>query len=304
MALTAFFQYTPTQFIERGDVSNLTMTVAALTVGTTMSTTVVMLQGILAVTGGFVDPVLAGFVEVSVDQGVIVCNATIKISGTTVTALTCNSSVVILPAANLTGTNVISIGFLNPMSTVTAIVTVKTRSSNNQSISEGSTQMGFTAARLNFTVTNSNPILGQNSTITLVEASNNFITNQRRIFTISIPSNLNISSLNVTGPGLNSFSVSSSTLTVDYNGLLNTTLSNLTNPVLYDGSRNWSISCTDPVGNPVSSGDAVQSVEYSPATATFTISLDNSVIESNTTAGLVMAESLRHYTTNYITIGF
>lgn len=115
---------------------------------------------------------------------------------------------------------------------------------------------------------------------------------------------MNITGLTVTGVGLNTFSFNSSTNTVliDYNGLLNVTLSHLQNPTLYDGNRNWSITSSDSLGYAVSSGIGSQTVEYTPTTATTAIQLSNTVIEQNTTSTITLRESMAHLPTDYILI--
>jgi hypothetical protein len=70
---------------------------------------------------------------------------------------------------------------------------------------------------------------------------------------------MQLGSINVVGSGLNSFQLNQYTLTIDYNGLLNINISNISNPNLYNGSRLWTVSCTDNLLNKIAAGVVNQS---------------------------------------------
>lgn len=95
---------------------------------------------------------------------------------------------------------------------------------------------------------------------------------------LNIPSNLQFISLNINSANLNGFSVNLNIISLDFNGILNLTISNIKNPNLYDGNRTWSISCTDSLSYSVSSGNTIQSSEYLPVTSSVVVSLSNNII--------------------------
>jgi hypothetical protein len=110
--------------------------------------------------------------------------------------------------------------------------------------------------------------------------------------------------LKVSGSGINSYQLNGDQLTLDYNGLLNIYLINISNPTLYDGSRSWSVSCTDTNNYLIEAGTAQQVSEYLPASATIAINLANSAIEQNTTAVISLTHSLAHQSSDYILVRF
>lgn len=303
LALTIYVAYNTTEFIESATIANLTLTIANISLGAVLTNEQVMGSTTMTLTGNFSDPIVNGYLTLTIDRGSFVCASSVAVNGTSISPISCNSTRMVLhcSAQNLTS---ITLGYTTPLSTLGATVNISSASSTNDSISFGTAQLSFISTVMQFTVTSSNLTFGARSTLSLVEVNNTYVSQQRRLFTITIPSNMNTVGLIVSGAGLVTYSFNSSTnvLKVDYNGVLGVNISNLQNPTLYDGNRNWSVSCTDALGYAVSSGSTLQSLEYTPTTASLTVQLDNTVIEQTTTSTIILHESLQHLPTDYIIV--
>lgn len=303
LPMTVYAVYTSTQFIEVVSVSNLTLTIASISLNASLANSQVMSNTTLTLTGNFTDPILNGYLTLTIDRGSFLCTVSATVNGATVVQSSCNATQLVLQcsAQNLTS---VAVGYATPLSVQNATVQLNSSSSTNDSISYGKTQLAFSPATIQFTVASSNLVFGGRTTVTLLEMNSTSVGQQRRIFTVTAPSNMNLTGLVASGAALNSFTANTTTnvLTVDYNGSLNLSIANIQNPTLYDGNRSWSIVTTDALGYAVSSGSSQQSSEYAPATASISVRLGNTIIEQNTTATISLKESLQHLPTDYLLV--
>lgn len=147
------------------------------------------------------------------------------------------------------------------------------------------TTVSLTPNNQTFTLNNHNTTFAAPTSFTLTETTIALSNNALRVFTITLPSDLQINtSTTVTtttnATTLANYSINTNTILLSIYGSLNIHINYLSNPIKYLGSTRWTITATDNINNPSSSGTATQTIFYTPATSTASILLSNQVIES------------------------
>lgn len=138
----------------------------------------------------------------------------------------------------------------------------------------------------------------------------NISTSITRVFNIAVPSDLqlsaitNVLSTNSTTTIVSSYNVniSTKTITVIVQGLLNIQIGNVVNPIKYLGLTLWNFTATDSSGNPSSFSQSTQSPFYTASTPVVSVSLSNTVIEGNSSMTLTVIPALQYYFTPNVTV--
>jgi hypothetical protein len=193
-------------------------------------------------------------VNVALKYGTVQCSALSLTSSAGFTVVSCTDSTLVLTAVSINlGSIWMSFRVLNYFSVRSdnsITVSLTSSSPTYYSIGSGSTPLSLSINTSPLTILNSVTTFASATTFSVAEPSVTLSSTNARIFTITVPSDLqlNASTLVLSNSALTSvdnFTISSNVLTILVRGILNVVVSGVANPKKYLGSLAWSCKSSD-----------------------------------------------------------
>jgi hypothetical protein len=270
LASNIYVVYSATQFIERLAVTTMSLNPLSFTPTITLSESRTEFSSTYNVSITIPYLISGGYSgSISISYGTLLCSNLTLISSTSTQVNSCTSN-----NLNFSSNDPLPQGLFwmvfnvkNYYSTInnSMTITLAGPSPSYYPIGTGTSSFNLVINNHSFAVTNSNPVFGSQTSITVVESTSSAEIGATfaRIVTLYLPkdlvfsSNASVSALQNTI--ISSYSVSSTAASITLNtvGPVNLQINNIGNPIKYNGSLSWTIVATDMLSYPSSSSISV-----------------------------------------------